>query len=167
MRGSSAEIRKTSSLPRAPLLCILLCMAAQAGRAWPTFLSHTPRSTQRSPRAWRATSKPRATPPGGTRTCCRTMGSSRETIRAEIAAAKAVIVIWAEHSVKSRWVYSEAAKATRTASSCGARRGARSAQGAHAVHVRQYHACERPRQNLRGSRTQADRSFETKQDSDS
>ncbi|MFZ1108352.1 MAG: SUMF1/EgtB/PvdO family nonheme iron enzyme [Rhodomicrobium sp.] len=31
-----------------------------------------------------------------------------ETIRAEIAAAKAVIVIWAEHSITSRWVYSEA-----------------------------------------------------------
>jgi formylglycine-generating enzyme required for sulfatase activity len=31
-----------------------------------------------------------------------------ETIRAEIAAAKAVIVIWAEHSIASRWVYSEA-----------------------------------------------------------
>ena len=31
-----------------------------------------------------------------------------ETIRAEIAAAKAVIVIWAEHSVTSRWVWSEA-----------------------------------------------------------
>ena len=33
-----------------------------------------------------------------------------ETIRAEIAAAKAVIVIWAEHSVTSRWVYSEASE---------------------------------------------------------
>jgi hypothetical protein len=31
-----------------------------------------------------------------------------QTIRNEIAAAKAVIVIWAEHSVSSRWVYSEA-----------------------------------------------------------
>jgi hypothetical protein len=31
-----------------------------------------------------------------------------ETIRAEIAAAKAVIVIWAEHSITSRWVYSDA-----------------------------------------------------------
>jgi formylglycine-generating enzyme required for sulfatase activity len=34
-----------------------------------------------------------------------------ETIRAQIAAAKAVIVIWAEHSVTSRWVYSEASEA--------------------------------------------------------
>ncbi len=31
-----------------------------------------------------------------------------EKIRAEIESAKAVIVIWAEHSVTSRWVYSEA-----------------------------------------------------------
>jgi formylglycine-generating enzyme required for sulfatase activity len=31
-----------------------------------------------------------------------------ETIRTEIKAARAVIVIWAEHSVTSRWVYSEA-----------------------------------------------------------
>ena len=31
-----------------------------------------------------------------------------QTIRAEIKAAKAVIVIWAEHSVTSPWVYSEA-----------------------------------------------------------
>ena len=33
-----------------------------------------------------------------------------ETIRAQIAVAKAVIVIWAEHSVTSRWVYSEASE---------------------------------------------------------
>lgn len=33
-----------------------------------------------------------------------------QTIRDEITAAKAVIVIWAEHSVKSRWVYSEASE---------------------------------------------------------
>jgi formylglycine-generating enzyme required for sulfatase activity len=33
-----------------------------------------------------------------------------ETIRAQIAAAKAVIVIWAEHSVASRWVYAEASE---------------------------------------------------------
>ncbi|MGO9172816.1 MAG: SUMF1/EgtB/PvdO family nonheme iron enzyme [Rhodomicrobium sp.] len=31
-----------------------------------------------------------------------------QTIRAEIEAAKAVIVIWAEHSVTSKWVWSEA-----------------------------------------------------------
>ncbi len=33
-----------------------------------------------------------------------------ETIRTQIAAAKAVIVIWAEHSVTSRWVWSEASE---------------------------------------------------------
>jgi formylglycine-generating enzyme required for sulfatase activity len=33
-----------------------------------------------------------------------------QTIREEIEAAKAVIVIWAEHSVTSRWVYSEASE---------------------------------------------------------
>ena len=33
-----------------------------------------------------------------------------QTIRAEIEVAKAVIVIWAEHSVTSRWVYSEASE---------------------------------------------------------
>jgi hypothetical protein len=33
-----------------------------------------------------------------------------QTIRTEIAAAKAVIVIWAEHSVTSRWVYAEASE---------------------------------------------------------
>ena len=33
-----------------------------------------------------------------------------EMIRTEIAAAKAVIVIWAEHSVSSKWVYSEASE---------------------------------------------------------
>src|SRR5262249_15858652 len=30
-----------------------------------------------------------------------------QTIRTEIKAAKAVIVVWAEHSVNSEWVYSE------------------------------------------------------------
>jgi formylglycine-generating enzyme required for sulfatase activity len=33
-----------------------------------------------------------------------------QTIRTEIKAAKAVIVVWAEHSVTSEWVYSEAAE---------------------------------------------------------
>lgn len=36
-----------------------------------------------------------------------------ETIRTEIESARAVIVIWAEHSVTSRWVYSEAMEGER------------------------------------------------------
>jgi hypothetical protein len=36
-----------------------------------------------------------------------------QTIRAEIEAAKAVIVIWAEHSVTLRFVYAEATEGDR------------------------------------------------------